>query len=79
MQITFDGVAGEMRIKSIYRFSGTTTTEGDVPIRRVKYVAYHGPQNAQPAAWGGKHVSDEPPPLITAPPEENGAPAARPR
>jgi hypothetical protein len=37
MQITFDAVAGHMTIRSIHKFAGTTLSEGDAPIRRVKW------------------------------------------
>ena len=46
IQITFDGVAGRMTVRSIHKFAGTTTTEGDAPIHRVKW---HPPLAFSPA------------------------------
>jgi hypothetical protein len=42
IQITFDGVAGEMTVRSIHKFAGTTLSEGDASIRRVKWSPYQG-------------------------------------
>jgi len=44
MQVTFDGGAGEMRIKSIYRFSGTTLAEGDAPSTGRSGARIRGPR-----------------------------------
>ena len=69
IQITFDGVAGEMRIKSIYRFSGTTLAEGDAPIHRVKWRPYQGPQNAEPVAAGEAGMGLAMPAALPGPPD----------
>jgi hypothetical protein len=50
MTVTFDGVAGQMTIRSIHKFAGTTLSEGDASIHRVKWSPYQGPQNAEPVA-----------------------------
>jgi hypothetical protein len=45
--VTFDNLAGFMFYRSFHATAGTTTTEGDAPIHRVKWAPYLGPQNAQ--------------------------------
>jgi hypothetical protein len=52
MQVTFDGVRGQMTIRSIHKFAGTTLSEGDASIRRVPWRPYQSPQNTRPLASG---------------------------
>jgi hypothetical protein len=64
MTVTFDGVAGQMTIRSIYKFAGTTTTEGDAPLHRVKWHLYQGPQNAQPRDRDEARMAEEEAPVL---------------
>jgi hypothetical protein len=50
MTVTFDGVPGRMTIRSIHKFAGTALTEGDGPIRRVKWHPLFAFSPAVPAA-----------------------------
>jgi hypothetical protein len=76
MQITFDGVAGVMTIRSIYKFAGTATTEGDGPIHRVKWHPHFAFSPAVPAARDEAGMGSTVSPVHREPPEERVAAAA---
>jgi hypothetical protein len=76
MTVAFDGVAGQMAVRSIHRFAGTTTSESDVPIHRAKWHPYQGPQATQPLVPGARGIGGSWSP-VHAEGSDNRGPAAR--
>jgi hypothetical protein len=64
MAVTFNGVAGEMIVRSIHKFAGTTLTEGDGPIHRTAWRPF---ESARLAAAGSRYMGEVEPAAIPGP------------